>query len=294
MILPNFIIGGAVASGTSFLSHAIQSHSQIYLPAIMRPECGFFYKSWEFSKGIEYYSSKWFADVKSEIAIGERSSLYFHGDFLQVAQRIRKTLPEVKLVFCLRNPTERAYANYRFSVLSGFEHLTFEKALEKEDERFSRAKGWRREIQPNLYRRRGNYQLQLTPFFDTFASEQILLIKSESLASNTRSEISKLYSFLGVQFEELPDVPRFPSYSVKSARLQLLYRLLFGNKMDTITENFRKGSSHVNTLEKLIGSNLRTSKMPPRHETREMLNDFYSSSNQLIATLTGWDISDWN
>ena len=150
-ILPNFIIAGGVATGTSFLSHAMSRHSQIYLPRIMRPECNFFYKSWEFSKGPSYYAQKYFSDVKSEIAIGERSSLYLHGDFLDVPKRIHALLPDVKLIFCLRNPTERAFANYRFSVLSGFEHKSFERALELEDLRFGRAKGWKSEIQPNLY-----------------------------------------------------------------------------------------------------------------------------------------------
>src|SRR3989338_4986121 len=78
---PNFIIAGGIATGTSFLSHTIKDHPEIYLPKIMRPECGFFYKSWEHKKGKDYYLSRWFSDAKREIAVGERSSLYLHGVF---------------------------------------------------------------------------------------------------------------------------------------------------------------------------------------------------------------------
>ena len=124
MAEPNFIISGAVASGTSFLSHSIKDHPQIYLPKIMRPECGFFYKSWEYKKGLDYYRRRWFSDAMDEIAVGERSSLYLHGVFNNVAQRIRNSYPDIKLIFCLRNPTERAFANYRFTTFSSYYGLS--------------------------------------------------------------------------------------------------------------------------------------------------------------------------
>ncbi len=41
-VKPNFIIGGAAASGTSYLSATLVQHPQIYLPQEMRPEPLFF------------------------------------------------------------------------------------------------------------------------------------------------------------------------------------------------------------------------------------------------------------
>ena len=61
---PNFIIGGIVAGGTSFLSSAITQHPQIYLPKVTRPEPSFFYKSWEYEKGMEYYRNKYFHEIQ--------------------------------------------------------------------------------------------------------------------------------------------------------------------------------------------------------------------------------------
>jgi len=292
--LPNFIIAGGVATGTSFLSHAIQHHSDIYLPKIMRPECGFFYKSWEYEKGLSYYSQRWFQDVQNETAIGERSSLYLHGDFLDVAQRIRANLPDTKLIFCLRNPTERAHANYRFSVLSGFEKLSFEDALSEEDRRFRKAKGWKREIQPNLYRRRGDYKLQLQPFLQLFPKSQIHFIKSESLSKNTELEIKKLYDFLGIGYEPFRDVPSFPSLSVKSNTFQILLRKAVGNKMNVLTENSRHGLKEDSVLEKILRMNLMEVKLPMSSSIRTELNLFYEGSNSFVKELTGWDVSDWS
>ena len=77
IVKPNFIIGGTAASGTSYLSATLVQHPQIYLPQEMRPEPHFFYKSWEYEKGLNYYFSKWFQNVPDKkIAIGERSSSY--------------------------------------------------------------------------------------------------------------------------------------------------------------------------------------------------------------------------
>ena len=293
MNLPNFIIGGGVATGTSFLSHAIKDHSEIYLPKVMRPECGFFYKSWEYSKGLEYYSNKWFADAGEQKAKGERSSLYLHGDFLRVAERIHKHIPNIKLIFCLRNPTERAYANYRFSVLSGYEKFSFEKALSREDKRFAQAKGWKKEIQPNLYRRRGLYDVQLRPFLDFFPKENIHLIKSESLSANTELEIKKLFDFLGVEFQNYNLAQKFTSYSVKSRILQTQLRKFYGEKLTKVTENARQVSYENSIADKIVNWNLLNEKTPMTDSVRSHLNEYYAESNQFVSKITGWDLTDW-
>ena len=49
-MLPNFLIAGVVASGTSYLSSTLAHHPDIYLPKIQRPEPNFFH----FPDVIEY------------------------------------------------------------------------------------------------------------------------------------------------------------------------------------------------------------------------------------------------
>ena len=151
---PNFIIGGTSAGGTSFLSAILIQHKEIFLPKKMRPEPHFFYKSWEFEKGSDYYLERWFKSVPEEAkAIGERSSSYmFGGD--DVALKIREFNPNMKFIFTLRNPIERAWANYRYTVLQGLEENTFEEALKNEKERVEAQKGIWKEIQPYNYTER--------------------------------------------------------------------------------------------------------------------------------------------
>jgi len=105
-MLPNFLICGTSAGGTSFLSSVLVQHPEIYLPREMRPEPHYFYYSWKFAKPISWYESTWFSDATDEKAIGERSSSYMFG--VHVAQNIFRYLPDVKMIFMLRNPIERA------------------------------------------------------------------------------------------------------------------------------------------------------------------------------------------
>jgi hypothetical protein len=291
-MLPNFIIAGGVATGTSFLSHALSQHHQIYLPKIMRPECSFFYKSWEYAKGMNYYSEKYFSDVSSEIAVGERSSLYLHGDFLNVAERIKQNLPDVKLIFCLRNPIERAFANYRFSVLSGFETKSFEKALELEESRFQAAKGWKSEVQPNLYLRRGNYFSQLTPFIERFPLKNFLFIKSETMSKKPADTMKMVFDFLEVEPSSVEFPSNFPSNSVKSRTLQALLRKYYGNSFDQITENVRKSGPKLKNAS-LLNFNSTNRKKMINQDTRLRLRDFYSEQNQSLAKFLDWDLGDW-
>src|SRR6185436_7726416 len=52
---PSFIIAGTLPSGTGHLYGLLRQHPEIYLPAVMQPECNFFCKSGLYEKGIEYY-----------------------------------------------------------------------------------------------------------------------------------------------------------------------------------------------------------------------------------------------
>lgn len=290
---PNFILAGGVCSGTSFLAFSTKDHPQIYFPKIMRPECGFFYKSWEYKNGKDYYLKKWFSDVKDETAIGERSALYLHGTFNNVSKRIHDMYPNIKLIFCLRNPTERAYANYRFTALCGYESLSFKDALRDEEKRSRNEKGILKEVQPHLYKKRGCYYEQLVPYFELFPKKQILCIKSEVMAGNPEDIFKQIFKFLDVDltYRPLPQVD-FTSPEVKNLLFQTWLKKLFGYNLDLMTENFRMLSTK-SLLDKIIGLNLKGSKKQMNKEEREMLNEYYAPHNEKLEKLLGWDLSDW-
>lgn len=300
---PTFIIGGSAAAGTSFLSSILVQHPEIYLPKDMRPEPQYFYKSWEYEKGFDYYLNRWFRQADDEhIAVGERSSSYLFGG-KSVAQRIAQDLPNVKLVFVLRDPVERTWANYRYTALEGLEPLSFQEALEREPERIRAQQGIWAEIQPHNYTGRGFYGAQLREYLTFFDSKQILVVKSEDLRLRLRENLRRLYSFLGVDADfshhDLP--PDFTSLSVRDPLLQVELRSFFGGRFDQVVEDLRMQSPVSNLAtdaedeEKLrvLQANLSGEKEEMPDDARRYLKGLFASDVEVLSELTRISFEDW-
>jgi hypothetical protein len=301
---PNFIIGGTAAGGTSFLSAILIQHPQIYLPKEMRPEPHYYYKSWEYEKGIEYYSNRWFHDVPdSAIAIGERSSSYlFGGD--SVARKIFSDFPEMKFIFTLRNPIERTWANYRYTVLQGLEDLPFEEALSKEQDRIVQQSGIWAEIQPYNYTGRGFYAKQIKQYLNYYELKNILCIKSELLSSQTSTELQKICHFLGLtqtvfKYESVPD---HTAVNVLNPKLQMELREYFSDRFDKVIEAVRKNvavdtqilkTSEDKRMFELLSKNLTASKTPMPSAARSYLAELFADDIQSLGDLVDFELTDW-
>lgn len=301
-MMPNFIIGGTAAGGTSFLSAALVQHPQIYLPKEMRPEPHYFYKSWEYKKGIEYYKKRWFSEVvPGQEAIGERSSSYLFGG-RQVASKISAVLPRVKLIFTLRNPIERTWANYRYTVLQGLEPLSFEEALAREKERVAVQSGIWAEIQPHNYTGRGMYAKQLREFLEFFPLEQILLIKSEEMGKTPYPQLARVCEFLSVSTSFSPNLPPdHTSMSVIDPSLQVELRSYFADRFDLVIECIRKEQDPRQIAKlpedleqiKRMSSNLCGRKIAMSPDCRAYLQKVFADDIASLKELTPFSMSDW-
>lgn len=299
-MLPNFLIGGVAAAGTNFLTASITQHPDIYLPEKMFPEVHFFYKSWEHKKGAKHYETNWFSSVKNEKAIGERSSSYLFGG-TEVAKKIKALLPDAKLIFTLRNPIERTWANYRFTVLNGLEDLPFKDALRNEKQRIAKQSGKWAEIQPHNYTGRGFYARQLKEYLRFFPEKNILLIKSEDMGSAPQETFRKVFDFLEVDKNYTPSLPpNFTSLSVKDPALQMQFREYFGDRFNLIIEAVRRNKNpqvYAKSAEeeKLLSfvANLKNIKEEMSVEIRSDLQDLFQQDMDELKELVDFSIEDW-
>ena len=99
------------------------------------PEPKFFLCDEIYYKGLTYYFERWFKDDENYQIYGEKSTNYLESK--TSAHRIKENIPNVKLIFMLRNPIERAYSNYLWTKKNNLEQLSFEKAILKEHVRES-------------------------------------------------------------------------------------------------------------------------------------------------------------
>ena len=194
--LPEFIIAGAPRSGTTWLCVLAQRHPQIAMAQPMVPEPKFFLIDELWQRGVDYYSTTWFNSLPADRVLGEKSTNYLESP--EVAERMCRVLPSVKLIFMLRNPVDRAYSNYLWSRRNGLETETFERAFALEEQRERELAPALRYARPHAYFSRGLYAQHLARFFDRFPRKQILVLRYEDLASRVERVAAAFHRFLGV------------------------------------------------------------------------------------------------
>jgi hypothetical protein len=195
--LPDFIIGGAPRSGTTWLYELLDRHPTVYMARPVTPEPKFFLIDDIFEQGLEYYSRRWFESASSSQLAGEKSTNYLESPL--VAERISRALPTVKLIFVLRDPVDRAYSNYLWSKMNGLETEDFDTALRLEAERERAYSDRFRFARPHSYFSRGLYRTLLQPYFDQFDRTQLLVLRFEDIVANAPAVAERLHGFLGIE-----------------------------------------------------------------------------------------------
>jgi len=208
-LLPDFIvIGGQKCGTTSFYKNLIK-HPNV-IPCIKK-QVHFF--DLNFLKGQSWYRAhfptkfnKYLKEKmkREEFVTGEASPYYiFHP---HVPKRIYGAIPQVKLIALLRNPVDRAYSHHNKRFKDGTEKLTFEKAIEKEEDRI-KDELKKMEINEHYssekyrvfsYLSRGRYAEQLERWIKYFPLENMLIIKSEDFFSDPKDVFNRVSNFLNI------------------------------------------------------------------------------------------------
>lgn len=195
--LPDFIIGGAPRSGTTWLVHLLGRHPMVRMAQPLKPEPKFFLIDELYAKGLEYYSRNWFSGIPVGISAGEKSTNYLESAL--ACQRMARDLPCIKLVFILRDPIERAWSNWRWSRMNGIETLNFTEAIAAEPQREASLDPAFAYSRPYSYLSRGLYADLLQPWLAVFPRDQLLVLAFEDLISDPQGLAVRLHRFLGVE-----------------------------------------------------------------------------------------------
>lgn len=202
MAMPNFLIIGAMKSGTTALYYYLEQHPQIFMSPVKEPNF-FCYEERENSDSkaitrIEAYQNL-FKNVSDEKAIGEASHCYLYNP--KAVARIQNYLPDAKFIAILRNPVDRAYSHFLHTVRDGTEPLTdFAQALREEKT------GVHQNRDCLDYVGRGRYYEQLKRYFDAFGREQVKVYLYEDLSNTPVDTLQDAFRFLGVDDSFVPDV----------------------------------------------------------------------------------------
>lgn len=212
--LPNCYIVGAQKAGTSSLYHYLIQHPQV--AKSLKKEIHYFdggtnQLSDDFKRGDNWYKAhfalKKYNNTK-RIHI-DATPLYLFNPL--VAQRIHQCTPNAKIIILLRDPVERAISHYYHVKRHGFESLSFEEALNKEQQRLAPCYVNSNFKDPAFrlysYQARGMYLQQIKSYYQHFNQSQILILNSDDLFSQAKIIIQKVLEFLNIDPRyQIPDL----------------------------------------------------------------------------------------
>ncbi|MEQ8225977.1 MAG: sulfotransferase domain-containing protein [Candidatus Eremiobacterota bacterium] len=214
---PDFIVISPVKTGTTWLFQNLLCHSEIFIP--VQKEVRYFSHCWKWLD-INWYLNQFM--VSEQVKKGDISPAYLILPE-KVIKLISKLMPELKIIFLMRDPVERAWShakyNYKYhqvnfeKVYKDFDTIPEEKWLENFD-----CKG------SLLY---NDYPGSLKRWLAFFPKNQFYLGFYDDIKNNPRKLLMDIFKFLNVTQEV--DWSKFP----------LSKRILSGIERE-IPEKFKK------------------------------------------------------
>ena len=276
-MLPTFLIIGSQKAGTTSLYNVLKRHPQIFMPETK--EINFFFHEHLYKRGIEFYK-QYFTNISKKCkAIGEASPGYICHP--EAPKRIKKYLPDVKLILTVRNPVDRAYSQYWDNRCNLVESRTFE-------ERVTEALLDTDKLGKFGYFRRGLYITHIKRFLKYFKREQLLILVFEDLIENPLNFYKKCFRFLGVEDSfECPEM--WQKFNPRLISNTPFYQFFLRNP---------KYSAYLpvplRRLIRFIGRKIPYQYPPMDKETRKKLIEFYKTSNKELSEFINRNLEHWN
>ncbi|MCJ8294466.1 MAG: sulfotransferase [Colwellia sp.] len=305
--LPDFIICGAMKTGTTSLHAMLNQHPDIFIPEkelhffdcdnpLQHSDFNIFVNGKWQSQALtvvnranhwSWYQQQFSSAISSQV-LGEDSTTYLASPL--AAKRIAMQDKKIKLIIMLRQPSNRAYSNYWHLVRSGRASYSFEDTLL---------------LNPNSVLNRSLYLGQIESYLKYFPKEQLKFVIFEEFIKNKQAALKSLCQFIGVDHNQLSssveDLHENKTTYPKYYRLQLLKNRLFPhagnvNYPQRLTSQnaialqlniFR----YINGLHRKINPLVTTKPMTMATSTQAFLDDYFKNELDGLDELIERDVS---
>lgn len=293
-MLPTFIGIGAPKAGTTWMAKCLGEHPDVFMAAVKETE---FWKFADAEQRLPEYEAH-FRGAEGRRAVGEFSVRYL--SLPGVPERIKRLLPDAKLIACLRNPIDQVYSNYWHLQRQNFNLPDASKAPRSIEE----AVREHRDFLLNPAR----YATHLARWYACFPREQLLVLRYDDIQKSPAAVLQSVFAHLGVNPDFTPPSLREKGSAVRqgtSPRSESAARW-HGSVYQTLvrgaytplkrllgTRNAArvKEALRVRTfMERLF---MRQGYPPMRAETRALLACEFASERDELANLTGLNFDSW-
>lgn len=291
---------GAAKSGTTAAHVYLYQHPEVYLSFLKEPK----YLSISANKfphngpgdkkvddGViksqdEYLSL--FNDAENEKVIGESSADYLYY-YNSVIPSIKTICPHPKILIMLRNPVDRAYSAYRHMIMDKREDLSFEKALQCEDNRKSDNYEfiW-------YYKDVGFYYKQVEQYIDSFGGENVKIVLYDDFVENSIKIMKDVYKFLDVDAGFTPNTA--VKYNVgPTVRSESFEEFLvkYDNPVKKVLRPILLNTIGKRSTEVLVNYFIRRNTLSMKSKTRMRLIELYRRDILKLEGLIDRDLSGW-
>ncbi len=190
--MPDIFIVGTQKSGTTVLFDWLAQHPQIFGNPAAK-DFPFFCDDDIYNNGTDKFIAKHKGKSVDQLLLGGDANIMYESNALE---RLRKTLPNVKLIVILRDPVMRCFSAWRYAAERGLEYRTFSNAILDEMEGKHYSSPW--EHRQKDYLEHGKYAGQIEKLYDLFDKGKICIVFYEDLRNQPEELLKQLYRFVGV------------------------------------------------------------------------------------------------
>ncbi|MEL6517887.1 MAG: sulfotransferase [Pseudomonadota bacterium] len=181
MTTPDFVIIGAMKSGTTSLYAQLAAQEGVFMSPLKEPN--YFSDDENFAKGRDWYGAL-FNDAKPGDLKGEASTHYAKlPTYPETIDRMADTLDSPRLIYVIRDPVTRALSHYVHGFSQREIHCDLPEAVSEHPELIEY----------------GRYAMQIAPFIDRFGKDSILLTSLERMKADPQGELSRIGVHIGAK-----------------------------------------------------------------------------------------------
>lgn len=238
--LPDWIVVGAMKSGTTTVARWLKAHPEAWL--VPNKEVHFFSRDDVYANGADWYRGL-FAGAPAATKVGEGTPSYLFVP--EAPARMAALVPAARLVVCVRHPADRAYSHYWHNRHRSLEGRAFADAVRDE----MADPQWK----PPGYLMRGRYHAQLQRVLDHYPADAVHVVATDDLATDPSGTFAAVCRHVGVDDRHPVPNDGEPENTYREHRAERLYGAMFKYRLwrwipagvrPRVSEWFTKPSSY--------------------------------------------------
>lgn len=268
------IIIGAMKSGTTSIWHMLKTHPEINPCNVKEP--AFFSNHADWKNKLDQYHALWDWDRKG-IKIEASTGYTIAGAMKKgIVQRLHNYNQNLKLIYVIRHPLDRAISNYIHVFRLGKTKMTIDQALTAS-------------IDDNRILKNSSYHSIITSYLQLFNPDQLLILNFEKIIKEPFAVYKELCQFLGC--DPIETKQTFNMVRKNTTNQKPLQKRWFRTLHPKWKKNLlgcllpRSATHHTKYMIDV--------KPVPNKETQEWFMAQVSPDIEQLELLTGWNLESW-